>query len=687
MRKRKAIIAWLLVTVMLLGLAACNRTPKGKGEDSEENQGAPQYYARTLTYDLGELHDICVDGDGYYLASEKGVWRLDSTFALEEEPVRKKDTELVTVKDGALVALSQTPPNYEWKIRVGEEKAFPMGLFYADNGQLFAWGGNVWCCNGWDISRNGVQLELPGTDWKAKALICRQDGLYAVLVEYREGIQVSAWLIPLDSEETMLSKSDGISLPEELFNATPFCSPDSGCVLQTGELWRQAGDTLEQTADLTEFGVNPTDLKRVLITKSGEILCLEAYCLTVLSADGTTAAPQKKILRIGAGWTEDYPYLYALATYFNRTNSEYRLVVKFYNEQDKLNRALLNGELDLISLGVLEEIRNYGKRGLLQPLEDLEPELLTSDLLYQNTLDAMKMGGHTYAVPLVLHPHIATLPDRFGVDPVSVDTFAALTELLEQKAPLLFECETKSLTFGYDWLPMTFYRWVDPEAGTARFDSPEFISFLEYCNRFMQTMEEVEASEGMQHMQELPKIVTYYGIYRVVDASLVTGNSVYTLPVPGQSAVVMESGCNIAALRGGDSEGVKCLLETIMTDEGWHQTLVRKNEENSRVGDGDFVYLNRDWTKADFEYYGGMILSNPFREFPDSRREKYPVVWEEMQQRIEDSHQMFLPIYPTTELYTVITEEAEVYFNGDISAEEAARRIQNRVEIYLAERE
>ena len=39
-----------------------------------------------------------------------------------------------------------------------------------------------------------------------------------------------------------------------------------------------------------------------------------------------------------------------------------------------------------------------------------------------------------------------------------------------------------------------------------------------------------------------------------------------------------------------------------------------------------------------------------------------------------------------SELEQIILEEAEPYFNGDITAEEAAHRIQNRVEIYLAER-
>ena len=34
----------------------------------------------------------------------------------------------------------------------------------------------------------------------------------------------------------------------------------------------------------------------------------------------------------------------------------------------------------------------------------------------------------------------------------------------------------------------------------------------------------------------------------------------------------------------------------------------------------------------------------------------------------------------------IILEEAEAYFNGDISVDEAVQRIQNRVEIYLAER-
>ena len=40
----------------------------------------------------------------------------------------------------------------------------------------------------------------------------------------------------------------------------------------------------------------------------------------------------------------------------------------------------------------------------------------------------------------------------------------------------------------------------------------------------------------------------------------------------------------------------------------------------------------------------------------------------------------------TTEIQSVILEEAQPYFNGDVTAAEAARRIQNRVEIYLAER-
>ena len=34
----------------------------------------------------------------------------------------------------------------------------------------------------------------------------------------------------------------------------------------------------------------------------------------------------------------------------------------------------------------------------------------------------------------------------------------------------------------------------------------------------------------------------------------------------------------------------------------------------------------------------------------------------------------------------IILEEAEAYFNGDVTVEECARRIQNRIEIYLSER-
>ena len=40
----------------------------------------------------------------------------------------------------------------------------------------------------------------------------------------------------------------------------------------------------------------------------------------------------------------------------------------------------------------------------------------------------------------------------------------------------------------------------------------------------------------------------------------------------------------------------------------------------------------------------------------------------------------------SNEINDIITEEAKPFFHGDISADEAARRIQNRVEIYLSER-
>ena len=95
----------------------------------------------------------------------------------------------------------------------------------------------------------------------------------------------------------------------------------------------------------------------------------------------------------------------------------------------------------------------------------------------------------------------------------------------------------------------------------------------------------------------------------------------------------------------------------------------------------DHLFLNRSWTEADLAKIEQKTLETYTGTF-NFDAEEYKASMDKFRSCLEEANRFK---GNESELINVITEEARTFFNGDITAEEAARRIQNRVEIYLAE--
>ena len=128
-----------------------------------------------------------------------------------------------------------------------------------------------------------------------------------------------------------------------------------------------------------------------------------------------------------------------------------------------------------------------------------------------------------------------------------------------------------------------------------------------------------------------------------------------------------------AAVEGKNAEGTAAFLNFLFSDDYWFD----QPEEPVRH---DAVYpVNAAHCKALIDMEVNTCLSDPYVTPLDWKAEG--TKWFEEIQRADHFY-----YYWSSELHAIIEEEAEPYFHGDITAEEAARRIQNRVEIYLAER-
>ena len=554
--------------------------------------------------------------------------------------------------------------------------------------QLLSDQGHIYFCDNKCLLVDGEEVLLPQNQngsWNVSSIISNETGAYVVLtlVPEKESNPTECWLASVLDIVGGLAKENMVRLPQELLFTVPICAPDSGCVYADGKVWRLEQDGIYLLAELSLYGVNPSRLRRVLVTDENHILCLEDDCLTVLSpltkkategeneSISTSTATQippaeRKTLQIGSVYEDGF--LNSFVSYVNRHGTGCKLQVKVCESVEELNLGLLNNEFDLIALNDLSVLQNYAKKGLLQPLEELLPELFSSERLYPNMVKGLSLDGHCYYVPELIYPTACLLPKSYELAPEDLDSLAALVEMREEREAWSFGLVTKDSALGAHWLPMTLGHWVDPDAGTAAFDTQEFVALLEFCNRFPETWEEVLANTGQHGEEPCFRTGIGFGLGTLLE------DEIYTLPFSGLHPVYLHGMPYFAAVRQGSAEDAGTILETLLNDEGWLQAFQRENPYDDVV-----IFLNRSWSEALLD----KRLQISLESAGDYSKEEKRAASDTIRAGLSEADYF---VGNSSELIHVIQEEAAAYFNGDVTAEEAARRIQNRVEIYLAER-
>lgn len=698
MRKWIPIGSFFLALTIFLSLVACGPAPEKETEPAPEvsalpilSEEAEPLYSTVLSFELGELLDLCPAGDGWLLSTEEGIYTLDADHALlpEEEPISAY-AKAMTEDSGDPLWLSyaEEGSGYVLRDRERERYAVDPGHGYP-NIQLLAADGSVWICDYYRLLRDGAELELPrepGCLWRGASLVKTPEGLFAVLVHTEEASHnnLSARLVPVSADTAALRETEGRELPEALRNVEPVCAPESGCLYADGKLWRLEDEGIRLLADLQTYGLNPSALRRILLD-GDRILCLETDGLLILNSEPPDAPSEgdpsasseppaeRATLRLGVLRFEPED-LTLLVSYINRSATCCRLETKLYEDVEQLNRAVLSGDVDLISLYDLSTLENYTKAGLLQPIDELLPELFASDILYQNMVEGLRQQGHCYYLPPAFTCRAMYLPKAYGTDPESLNTLRVLTALLEEREPQSFGFSTKRSTLAAYWLPETIDYWVNTEAGTARFDTPEFVEFLDFCDRYCMTWDEVSANRA--GLTETDYDMPRFKIGLNLDPNYMIKYELYRPPYEGLSTVSVYSESYLAAVHTADSGEVRAFFETVLTDEGWHD----KVTQTSNFSD-NHLFLNQTWTERDQVQIEQKTL-DAYTGTYNFDAEDYKASMDKYRSCIKEANRFQ---GSDSELIEIITEEAIAFFNGDITTEEAARRIQNRVEIYLAE--
>ncbi|MBQ7925320.1 MAG: extracellular solute-binding protein [Lachnospiraceae bacterium] len=548
------------------------------------------------------------------------------------------------------------------------------------------------------------------TDWIEK-LFTIGDGRLFVSYYGMNGPE----LIELDTVSGT-SKSSYKNVPD-MYNCVPK-EGSEGKLLITGssKLYEYDLATQESSVilDWLQCNIDGSSVRDVVLLEDGKI---GAYCddysgsleWALLTKTEASKVAKKEIITLATLYEGNSDLQRAIVD-FNKKNSQYQIQIKSYidstaewtettysDAQARLNADLVSKECpdiidltsvnweELVSKGALEDLAPYMEKSTVAKMEDFEP----------NVLAAYNVDGKQLTVPLSFM--LSTVMGKKSIvgekpgwklqdvlDLVKEHPEAQLMRYVNKAAALQLCLFYSSESF------------IDYENGTCNFDSPEFVNVLEFANNFPEEITDTETS--------FPTMVQT-GQILLTDLSFsdVQQYQMYHLMYEGEGVCIgypTADGSAGVFLQGYDIYGISA--QSKHKDGAWKfmETMLAEKEEdhiwNFPSRKSSLEKLFEEAMKKEYEYdFDGEIIKdengNPKERpkttwgYDDWEAEIYAATQEEID-AIKDMIAMAkLPAGSDLTVIQMIYEDAEPYFKGQKSAEEVAKIIQSRLDIYISE--
>lgn len=386
---------------------------------------------------------------------------------------------------------------------------------------------------------------------------------------------------------------------------------------------------------------------------------------------------------------------------FNQNNDTYKIEIKTYerttqSEEDgvaKLQREIMSGKgPDIINFGVeytTSDIAGKYTENLLPYLENTE----YGQDCFMNIIEAFGYQEGLYVMPVsfMLETFIGNSEELGGCTSWDVSEMISCYEEKEQDM-LLYPGQMKKDVFS-TILTGSMEYYIDWENGICSFDGEEFRKVLEFCNTFPDELvwdEDFSVKKIYENGEALLMPGKFGSIYDICSAELVFGEAEVTyigFPVEGECGTVVKPAEQTLAISIGSNH----------KDVAW-EFICQFLEENYQSELDDSFPIRRSVLEES-------LLSNRVTEYmTDADGNQIPVAKGELLFEGEEPVEIYcvteeqanelvhliesVSICAATDyqLYNVFLEEADSYFCGDKTLEEAVAVMQSRASIYVGEK-
>ncbi|MBR4865246.1 MAG: hypothetical protein IKU11_01050, partial [Clostridia bacterium] len=262
-------------------------------------------------------------------------------------------------------------------------------------------------------------------------------------------------------------------------------------------------------------------------------------------------------------------------------------------------------------------------------------------------------------------------------DAPTFENFNDFVAFVGEKDSAFFKTQLQSIWFQHAMSSAS--EWINAEDNTAHFTDESFLAFLRSCDLCAKDEDELNAN-----FSQTPQIAMY-SAGEGLSSSFYSDNpmdlvgdpqTIFTLPSALYDGYGARTPYFLGAIVGKNNQnGAKTFVEFFLT-----QTLI------TDFGMTTFITIRQDEYDA---IRNGTYIETFLPDFIPGESPYMPPNWDpitdEKSNTLITGVDHFLDGY-YGDVQNIMLEEAGRYFVGDITAEQAAEFIQNRISLYLAER-
>lgn len=560
-----------------------------------------------------------------------------------------------------------------------------------------------------------LSFQIESEDW-INSILKQRDGSIAVL---KWGDNGHMGLYPIDFEKK--SFGEPVKLPDEAYNPMPGDENYDLYYVNGMYLYGYKLETEEKTKILNwlDVDVNGDNLGRVYVKADGSVIGVlnqwkndtaisELITVHQVPAD---SVPKKETLTLAVMWGNE---LYDKVIDFNRHSDTVRIQVIDYSEYNdyenedydagrtKLLTEVMSGSMpDMIALSQLPYAQMAAK-GLLEdlyPYMDKDPDMKREDF-FPNVLQALEVNGGLYEIcpsfnVQTLMGATSVVGDKPGWN---YEQFkAALATMPEGCEPMDQYTTRDSILQSLLFADLDHY--VDWTTGKCNFDSKDFIEMLEFAATFPATIpDDMEWEETNTRIAEGRQMLTQAYLYSVDsmlwnDVQFGEAGATY-IGYPTNNGVgsvmQMDSGYGMSAscknkeaawefLRSFLTEDAQKNVYNIPINVKVYQEMLKEamTPEYEKDENGN-IMLDENGEKIQVSWGGYMTEDGEMHYIYAMTQEQADKLWEAITTCTKIQNY-------DINMYNIVIEQAQAFFDGQKTAEEVARLIQSKANIYVNE--